>query len=145
MSVERSSENEPIKSPKIKVEVIDPFEIAGITIKGFDITDEETGKSIRVCDNLGKSDNPYQVVACSISVAEGGKLFFDLANQNPERPRDIYADINGIVFRFNPGESIPVQIYGFSQSTSEDIGTDLQRRILENIKPGLSDLLFEGK
>lgn len=135
--------HEPIRSPRIKVEVIKPFEIAGVTIKGFDITDMETGKNIRVCDNLGKSDEPYQVVACSLSVAEGGKLFFDLANQNPENPRDIYVDLNGVVFRFNPREKVPVQIYGFSQKSSEDIATELQRGILENIKPGLSNVLFD--
>jgi hypothetical protein len=124
---------DPIITPPVKIER-NPH-------KGFSITDPSTGESVLVDENYGSSDKPYHIMSTSLSPVRAGRLFFCLANLNLDSPRDIYAGLNGIVFRFNPAEAVPVQIHKFEEDRDEQLASFLHKGILEEIKPGLSKII----
>lgn len=135
------------EQPQVRVERMEPYEvdISGKKhiFKGFRIIDDSQKTSVLIIDGQGTEEKPYEFTVSTTSPAEAGRLLYFLANQNPTHPKRIYADINGVVLKFDPTEKVPVQIDRYSQPSSEDIGSDIQQRMLERIKPGLSNAMFD--
>ena len=102
----------------------------------------DDGYEILVKDNAGTAEDPYEVrYQSNLQPERTGRLFFSLANQDPNEPKDIYGDVNDVIFRFCPAEEIPVQIHRLLSESHREQAIGLQGRILEAIKPGLSEIL----
>jgi hypothetical protein len=60
---------------------------------------------------------------------------------DPNEPKDIYANINTVTFRFCPKEALPIQIHKLMSESHRVQAISLQKRMLEEVKPGLSSIL----
>ena len=126
-------DSEPIITPTVKMERINEEFSAIYDTKGYGIV---------VKNNEGTESDPYQMIYLSNShLIKAGKLFFDFANLDPNEPKDIYANINTVIFRFCPAEALPIQIYKLRSESSKEQAISLQKRMLEAVKSGLSGTL----
>lgn len=66
----------------MKIEIIEPYEVLGYTIKGMNVTDSD-GTRIYIHEGYGTPDQPYRIAASEISPVVAGRIFFNMANQNP--------------------------------------------------------------
>jgi hypothetical protein len=124
---------EKFNTPQVGVE---------ITGEGFSIYEANSKYGISVKDNAGTAEDPYEIFYSSnLDPIMVSSLFFSFANLDPSAPKDIYADINTVVFRFCPAEALPIKIYKLRSELHREQAVDLERRMLEAIKPGLSGIL----